>query len=714
MRIFLFLSILSFQNLNAQQFFDQGNAVQVSANGNILPMAWAGGLNSPQFSEVDINLDGFTDIVAYDRDAYLYIPLIFDGEGVSNEHAYDYIPRYNNVFPETQHWALFRDLNQDGKSDLLTSSIGSVHYYKNTSTPYNTSFEFVETLESKRGGDYTKIFINSADLPLIADLDFDGDLDIATFGVTGTYVDFNENISTTPGEYDFKVTDKCWGDFSESFSTNDVLLNDPYCISQGANQKLMSPQHTGSTLSAFDLDNDNDLEVFIGDVSFNNVVQLTNTPVDGEDRMTSKNMNYPTAFPVDLPVFPAVYFIDVNYDGATDMVVSPNMGNGSDPKNSAWYYKNLGSNENPNFVFNKKNVFQDQMIDLGRYSKVRLFDYNQDNLMDIVVSGGQSLDENGLLISTISLYKNTGTQITPKFDLITENFANINELNLGVHLCPSFADLDNDGKEDMIIGKNDGTLLYFKNNSNAGNPINFTVNSSIASGIDVGYNATPKLYDINSDGKIDLLVGNRAGKISYYENTGTPNSPSFTLVTNTFGNIEIFSPTAQGFLDFDIITEDGNLVIYAGSSRSGINRIENISDNLSGTFTISDSNVHQLEFIRHSSVAFHDFNNDGYLDMLVGSIRGGVEYFNGIDEMAVSTPEYSHGETLLFPNPANNILNIESTVNWDNLEIYSNLGRLIHKDKMTSSIDISALENGLYYIRLSNKVNQNTLTFIKQ
>ena len=713
MRFSIFLFFFYSYYSSAQLFFDQGNKVQVTVNGSILPMPWVGGLNTPQFSEVDINDDGYTDVVCYDRDAEVFVPFIHNPHVNTGEYGYDYFPKYNSILPISQHWALFRDLNNDGKKDLLTSSSGGAHYYKNTSTPYNTSFEFVETLESKRGASYTKIFVDNADIPIIEDIDFDGDLDIVTFGVTGKFVELNENISTTPGVYDFKVTDKCWGDFSESFFTNDVMLEDPECLTQIQDQKLMEPLHTGSTLAVYDLDNDNDMEVFIGDVSFNNIVQLSNTPTDGEDRMTSKIMNYPTSDPIDMSVFPAVYFIDFDRDGSRDMLVSPNSGNSSLSKNNVWLYKNTGSNTNPNFVFNKQTAFVDQMIDLGRYSKVSIFDYNQDNLMDIVVSGGQTVTPAGLQ-SNVSLYKNTGTQSDPKFSLITDNFAGINSLNLGTHVSPCFADLDNDGKEDMILGKSDGTLLYFKNNSNTSVPWNFSLNTSILSGIDVGNNSTPALYDINQDGLTDLLIGNREGKITYYKNTGTATSPSFSLVTDFLGNVHIFSPTSQGFLDFDVINDDGNIVIYAGSSASGINRIENIDGNLTGTFTISDSNVHNLSNLKHSSPALYDFNNDGYLDMLVGGIRGGVEYFHGIDEQWVSIPEYPKGDISLYPNPAQNNLHISSPVEWISYSISNIQGAIIQQGNFENTIDISILKHGIYVIQVKNGTTYETVKFIKQ
>lgn len=713
MRFIFLLFSFSFSTLQAQQFFNQGNSVPVISNGVLLTMPWVGGLNTPQFSEIDINLDGVTDLVAYDSDAKMYIPFVHNPNVHYGEYGYDYIPKYNTIFPKSIYWGLFRDLNSDGKDDLLTSSSGGMNYYKNTSTLNSPSFEFVETLISKRGSAPIPLFTNNVDIPIIQDMDFDGDIDVVTFEPDGKKLEFNENISTTPGEYSFKVTDKCWGNFSENDLTNSILLNDPTCITQMQHTKMASPLHAGATLAAYDLDNDNDMEVFIGDVSYNNITQLTNTPIDGEDHMTNMNPNFPTSHSIDITFFPAIFFIDFDKDGKKDMLVSPATGNASNSKQSVWYYKNIGSNELPNFEFIKTNAIQDQMIDQGRYSKVRLFDYNQDNNMDIIVSGGQTLSASGLT-STLSLYKNIGSQLEPKFSLLTENFGGINAFNLGVNLCPSFADLDGDGLEDMIIGKNDGTFSYFKNNSNSSNPWNFTINTTLLNGLDVGYNATPVLYDIDNDGLVDLLAGNRKGRITYYKNTGSSTSPAFSHISSFLGEIDIKTSTAQGFLDFDIIVEDGNTVIYAGTSASGLNRIENIDGNLTGAFLIADSNVKNLEHVRHISPVLYDFNYDGYLDMLTGNIRGGVEYFHGIDELWVSTPEYTKKHTSIYPNPAKNNLHIDSEVQWLNYSIISSHGAIIQQNKFLSDININELQNGYYFLKLTNNQTQETLKFIKE
>ncbi len=39
----------------------------------------------------------------------------------------------------------------------------------------------------------------------------------------------------------------------------------------------------------------------------------------------------------------------------------------------------------------------------------------------------------------------------------------------------------------------------------------------------------PALADMNNDGKVDLLVGNFSGTIEYFENIGTPTAPQLSV-----------------------------------------------------------------------------------------------------------------------------------------------------------------------------------------
>ena len=69
---FLLLLLLSsnliISDLFAQINFERNNSIVVlKTNGDTLKNPWAGGFNSVQFSEIDLNLDGIKDLFVFDR-----------------------------------------------------------------------------------------------------------------------------------------------------------------------------------------------------------------------------------------------------------------------------------------------------------------------------------------------------------------------------------------------------------------------------------------------------------------------------------------------------------------------------------------------------------------------------------------------------------------------------------------------------------------------
>ena len=88
---------------------------------------------------------------------------------------------------------------------------------------------------------------------------------------------------------------------------------------------------------------------------------------------------------------------------------------------------------------------------------------------------------------------------------------------------PTFGDLDNDGDLDMIVGDQNGQLHYFVNTGSVNSP-SFSLSVPGINGIDVGNSAAPYLSDIDSNGTLDLLIGNENGRVHYYSNS-SPSSP---------------------------------------------------------------------------------------------------------------------------------------------------------------------------------------------
>ncbi len=101
---------------------------------------------------------------------------------------------------------------------------------------------------------------------------------------------------------------------------------------------------------------------------------------------------------------------------------------------------------------------------------------------------------------------------------------------VGTWYFPAFTDMNNDGKIDALIGKVSGTISYYQNQSDSINTCWQLITHSLG-GINVGSYASPTFADLNADGKMDLIIGcggngGYGGNVYYYRNTGTLFEPA--------------------------------------------------------------------------------------------------------------------------------------------------------------------------------------------
>ncbi|MCG3165008.1 MAG: hypothetical protein POELPBGB_00768 [Bacteroidia bacterium] len=582
---------------NAQPYFTRHDSIPVSVNSNTLKFPWAGGLNSCQFSSIDLNADNVKDLFVFDRMGSKITTFINNGTpGVID---FSIAPQFRTAFIN-QHdsrgrmhdWIFLEDYNMDGKSDVFTYSNGSMSVYLNTSTPDSVAFQLMASpLKSFFNPATLILYFSPVDFPAITDVDNDGDLDILTFNIYGAIVEYHQNRSQEEyGHSDslnFMLADECWGNFSESSSTNALILDT--CIGQFHNDA--TDRHSGgSTLLAFDVNNNGLKDLVIGDGSFNNLTLLYNDGTLNDAHMNVQDLEFPantnSTVPVFISSFPGAFYLDVNNDNANDLIVSPNTTNITENFTSILLYTNSASTSQPDFDLIQNNFLQDNMIEVGEGAYPVFFDANNDGLQDLMVGNFGYYDNSGLYKSNLSYYQNTGTQTQPAFQLITRNYAAIEALQF-TNVFPTFADIDADSVPEMLIGEHNGAIHLFENNASPGQPAQFVLSQANYAGIDVGLDATPQFFDINNDGLFDLIIGERNGNLNYYQNTGTAQTPVFTLVTANLGGVDT---RTEGFtVGYSIpffFRYNNSIQLFAGSEGGDIDQYYNIEQTLAAPDTI--------------------------------------------------------------------------------------------------------------------------------
>lgn len=739
-RLFLLLfTILSFNTLKAQFNFEFSDSIPVKIGSDTLKLAWSGGLNYSQFSDFDFDYDGDLDLFVFDRSSdniRVFLQETIDG-------TVQYKLKYNaqNAFPaDVRYRAHLVDYDNDGRKDLFTYGIGGIKVYRNVGDATNgLQWVVAKTLlYSDYWGSQLNLYVSSADIPAIIDVDFDGDIDVLTFHIGGEHLQYHQNQSMelygVPDSLEFVLKNECWGGFKEDLNTSSLYLNDTSseCTTgnvpgaqltpadQPENKKPngAEPKHSGSTVLALDIDNSGVLDLVIGDVSYPNLNLMINggSAPNTNSAMISIDNAFPSnSLPANMQIFPAAFFVDTDFDGKKDLVVGANAKNVSENETSNLFYKNLGSNSNPVFVFQTNAFMQNEMIEHGSGSIPVFFDFDQDGLEDLFVSNffryKPVLNKEG----SIAYYKNTGTAEDPVFTFIDNNFLNLSSTTYGLRMIPTFGDLDGDLDQDLILGLENGSLVYYENTSIApamtfATPI-VDYTDDLGNPISSGQYASPQLFDLNEDGLLDLILGRKTGEIMYYENIGTSTNPSFQLKNDTLGNIDIATSTPDGYPVPHFFRYDDTTYLFLGAVDGQLHFYEDIKDNLNpgSAFTLYSDNFLDLDVGAYSSFWVNDIDNDGQPDLFAGQDLGGLYHFEVDPNSQVGISENINSiDCIIYPNPSEGTVTISTsefgTMTVSISDMYGNevLGKMLFNNKITLDLNFEAA--GVYLIVLENEV----------
>ena len=296
---------------------------------------------------------------------------------------------------------------------------------------------------------------------------------------------------------------------------------------------------------------------------------------------------------IDVGDFSAPTFADLDDDGDLDLVAGESDG-------AVYYYEDTGSRSQSGFTERIGAANPLAGIDVSNRSNPTFADLDNDGDLDLVVG------EHGYL----NYYENTGSRSQPDFRERTDTANPLKNVQWYSHSVPSFADLDNDGDLDLVVGEYEGILHYYENTGSRSQP-GFTERTGAANplaGIEVDYNSAPTFADLDGDGDLDLVVGEWYGALHYYENTGTRSQPNFTERTgaaNPLDGIGVDYASAPVFADLD---GDGDLDLILGEREGHLYYYENTGTRTEASFT-------PLQLSQSVALTLYDNGGNDTLDL---------------------------------------------------------------------------------------------------
>lgn len=634
--IFLLLSIPLFAQ-NLHQRFD---GINFTINGVTPLNPFNGGLEVPRFQFTDIDGDNDLDLFIFDKDTSLNF---YKNLGsVSSPFFVMYSKRFENL--NIKNWFQFVDIDNDNDKDLFCGGDSQhVRYYKNIGTPVNAQFSFQSY--ALRTNLNEIIISEAACVPSFADMDSDGDIDFFSGASVGKITHY-ENIGS-PSAFNFRFATEFWKGIE---------------IIGGADYQ----RHGASAITFADIDADNDKDLYWGDLFGHSIYQIKNTGTAQNFNWNSIDTFSPPPVPYISGGFNMPGIFDIDNDGRNDFFIGVLLG--SQSLDNFIYYKNNGPANNPSFSKITDNFIPS--VDVGSYSYPAVGDIDNDGDPDLFIGCEKS----------VAFFRNTGSTTAPAYTMETDSLP-LNIQSSIFNFSLTIGDLDGDGKKDLVLGYYPlAKLRFYKNTGSVLNPV-FTYQSTQLDTFNLSQNSAPCLSDLDNDGDLDILAGNSSGKLFYYRNNGNQAVFNYQLISNNYMGISVGNDAAPSLGDLD---NDGDLDLLVGNRAGIVYQYRNDGTVSSPNFTLVTNNFLGINTYQNSVPCIVDINTDGDKDMLLGNTKGGLFYFENRDVFGIQHIGSEIPSSFLleqnFPNPFNPVTNFKFSIAKPGkvyLLVYDALGRLV-------------------------------------
>lgn len=708
--LFVCTIFLSASVLQAQSFsFSPMENIPLSKNGNFLKNPFCGSWNSGQFWPCDMDNDGQNDLLVFDKASGR--TLVFLASNISGNLQWKYARAFEDLLPPIQSWMATADYNRDGKLDIFTRAPAGIKVYKNTSElPGQAAFVLENSgLMSEGFNGQVNIQVNAYGAPAFTDIDGDGDLDILNFDFSGNTVEYHRNrIKDNTGSFNgfnFKKDSCVFGRFATKPTCGQFKLNTS-CAglkppTGGGPDDDKNIQHIGSQLSAIDLDNDGDKDLLVGDIACPILSKLTNGGSPQQALITQSDTLFPSPDDfVRIRDFPSAYRLDADFDGDTDLIVSPTyFNNYSDgfvhnTRQASHLYNNFAPQGAPVFQFLQRDFLQQDAIDAGEESIPAFADADGDGDQDLFLGHLGNSSPDGFRAS-VHFYKNTGSAENPSFELVTEDYLGLSSLNL-IRIRPVFEDFNQDGKTDFGwiaskgSGPTDSTIFNFLlNQAQTGQGI---VLPGLASRIRFPFQFNtydaPVFTDTDGDGLKDMLLAKFNGRLQLWKKNAAWPNQSYSLTNSNYGNIARAPFSSGPAISLADANQDGQMDLLAGDNSGALKFYSGILLQNPTSFTADSTFLYNSLFGLEIpgywgsfvSPSMADLNGDGFPEMAIGTAGGGINLL--VNRFGPNSTDKKIRQTntlFAYPNPVAAGEFISLGRNSGRYKIWNAVGKLIQE-----------------------------------